>query len=106
MFPHPPGPFGYLEDIAVIEHGGGDSRLEWYRRGLHPRPQAVAEHVFDDGRRLEPEVGGTDVPGESYAIVYYDHRSGISRFVSPESPWTRRSARQSTNRCIRICSPS
>ena len=27
ILPHPPGPFGYPEDIAVIEHGGGDGRL-------------------------------------------------------------------------------
>ena len=27
----PPGPFGYLEDVAVIEDGGGDAGLEWYR---------------------------------------------------------------------------
>ena len=71
ILPHPPGPFGYLEDVAVIESSGGDGRLEWYRRGFHPRPQAVAGQAFDDGRRLEPR-GGSDVPGESYAIVYYD----------------------------------
>ena len=33
VLPQPPGPFGYLEDIAVIEDSGGDAGLEWYRRG-------------------------------------------------------------------------
>ena len=74
ILPHPPGPFGYLEDIAVIEHGGGDGWLEWYRRGFHPRPQAVAGQAFDDGHRLDLDLvdWGRAVPGESYAIVYYD----------------------------------
>ncbi len=27
-----PGPFGYLEDVAFIEDGGGDGMLESYRR--------------------------------------------------------------------------
>ena len=33
VLPQPPGPFGYLEDIAVIEDSGGDVGLELYRRG-------------------------------------------------------------------------
>ena len=32
VLPRPPGPFGYLEDVAVIEDSGGDPGLEWYRR--------------------------------------------------------------------------
>ena len=30
---HPPGPFGYLEDIVLIDDSGDDPGLEWYRRG-------------------------------------------------------------------------
>ena len=78
ILPHPPGPFGYLEDVAVIEHGGGNGRLEWYRRGFQPRPQPVSRHALDDGRWLEPREE-VDVPGESYAIVYYDLLSHLQK---------------------------
>ena len=61
---HPPGPFGYLEDVAVIEDSGGDAGLEWYRRGnyaivyydllvrLHNNPEIVVSFPRD-GRRFE-----------------------------------------------------
>ena len=60
----PPGPFGYLEDVAVIEDSGGDAGLEWYRRGnyaivyydllvrLHNNPEIVVS-FSRDGRRFE-----------------------------------------------------
>ena len=32
LLPNPPGPFGYLADVAVIEDSGGDGTLEGYRQ--------------------------------------------------------------------------
>ena len=61
---HAPGPFGYLEDVAVIEDGGGDAGLEWYRRAgfaivyydllarLRDRPDLVVTYTRN-GRRFE-----------------------------------------------------
>ena len=74
VLPRPPGPFGYLEDIAVIEDGGGDGVLEWYRRAgfaivyydllarLRDRPDLVVTYTRD-GRRFE-RVGAGELAGD------------------------------------------
>ena len=59
IVPHPPGPFGYLEDIAVLGDGAGEDGLEWYRRGYEPRPQPVAGEAPHDGRRRDPMGRGS-----------------------------------------------
>ncbi len=68
---HPPGPFGYLDDVAVIEDSGGDALLEWYRRGnyaivyydllvrLNDHPQIVVS--FTRGDRSFERVGANDL---------------------------------------------
>ena len=71
VLPHPPGPFGYLEDIAVIEDSGGDAGLEGFRRGgysivyhdllvrLRQNPELVVSFARD-GRMYE-SVGAADL---------------------------------------------
>ena len=78
---NPPGPFGYLEDIAVIEDGGGDTGLEWFRHGgyaivyydllvrlQHAAPDLVVS--FTRGGRLYENVSGADLAGDMVALLH------------------------------------
>ena len=80
VLPHPPGPFGYLEDIAVIEDSGGDAELEGFRRGgygivyhdllvrLQQNPELVVSFVRD-GRTYE-RVGAADLADDSAELLH------------------------------------
>ena len=80
VLPHPPGPFGYLEDIAVIEDSGGDGGLEWYRQERH----AIVYHdllvrlqnnpglvvSFTRGGRTYERVGAADLADDMDGILH------------------------------------
>ena len=81
ILPHPPGPFGYLEDIAVIEDAGGDAGLEGFRRGgyaivyydllvrlQHAAPDLVVS--FTRGGRLYENVSAADLSDDMAALLH------------------------------------
>ena len=80
VLPHPPGPFGYLEDIAVIEDGGGDAELEGFRQGgyaivyhdllvrLQQNPDLVAS--FTRGGRMYEKVGAADLADDMAELLH------------------------------------
>ena len=80
VLPHPPGPFGYLEDIAVIEDSGGDAGLEWFRQGsyaivyhdllvrLQQRPDILVS--FTRGGRTYEKVGASDLADDTAELLH------------------------------------
>ena len=78
---NPPGPFGYLKDIAVIEDAGGDAGLEGFRRGgyaivyydllvrlQHAAPDLVVS--FTRGGRLYENVSAADLADDMAALLH------------------------------------
>ena len=77
---NPPGPFGYLHDVAVIQDSGGDGGLEWYRDGgyaivyydllvrLKRNPDLVVS--FTRGGRLYENVGAADLADDVAALLH------------------------------------
>ena len=80
VLPHPPDPFGYLEDIAVIKDSGGDAGLEWFRQGsyaivyhdllvrLQQRPEIVVS--FARGGRTYERVGAADLADDTAELLH------------------------------------
>ena len=77
---HPPGPFGYLEDVAVIEDSGGDAGLEWFRQEEHAivyydlfvrlqqNPGLIVSFTRDG--RLHEQVGAADLANDTAELLH------------------------------------